>query len=166
MKKVTTFGNMACYSLHANKVILEVAEELTVQWAFQSAEIETIIADKLKRIDNVAFGQMWTKDFALDSLMYVGSNCLRAVTNPAWNYQHKIYFKDPENAKNWYQCIYEFKLNEAEEEKASVDEISLLLYNGHWEYIESHPDCFQLLDPDEVINNFKNSSGIFVRKPQ
>ena len=178
LHKVTVFGNQAGFDLNAGMLILGAAKEIYKtdndhgNFVFQGSKITKIVADKLTRIDNVTFGSGTTSNFAIDSLMYIGSNCLTDSGNS--NNLHYLYFNSPENGENWYGIANSIQING---EWVTSDTIAKNIYNKVPGYelntilycegnlINGEPYYLKAIPADELISTMSEPSNgiIFFR---
>ncbi len=138
LPRVTKFGSWACSGMndygnyppdYPFELILGAAEEIYKteegygEWVFAYSYFKTISADKLKRIADGAFMQIKTNHFAIDSLVYVGSNSFSSGYTP-----HNVYFDNDENYNNWYGIAGGFDVN-GDNTEESAEDLAIGLYN-------------------------------------
>ncbi len=151
---VTQFGNNSCAGLEAGTVILGAAEEIycensTSEWGrnvFNEAKIGTLVADNLKRIENLTFANASIDFFVIpDSLSFVGSRSL-ALSN-----YDEVMFESESAKQNWYVIGQYVQVDGV---STDCDDVARGLYEGtiSLSSITKGNGIFELVDPDDLLD--------------
>lgn len=154
LPNVTQFGNNSCSGLDAEKVILGVAEELYQvdgnsefgAWVFEGSTIGTLVADNLKRIENLTFANASIDFFVIpDSLAFVGSRSL------ALSSHDEVMFESESAKENWYVIGQYVKVDGV---STDCDDVARGLYNGtiNLSSVTAGDGVFELVAPDDLLD--------------
>jgi hypothetical protein len=154
LPNVTQFGNNSCSGLHAEKVILGVAEELYQvdgnsefgAWVFEGSTIGTLVADNLKRIENLTFANASIDFFVIpDSLAFVGSRAFALSTHT------EVMFESESAKQNWYVIGQYVKVGGV---STDCDDVARGLYNGtiNLSSVTAGDGVFELVAPDDLLD--------------